>query len=360
MLLKRQLNIKVLDLCNAACSFCGYNKERLAARIRSGHVAYKLDVGALQRSYSALRAKGIGILHLTGGEPTLHPDFRELVTSAKRAGFQIRTGTNGSVLDEDLVKALADAGVDYLWYSLDTFPFRKHLEHRGFLSLEAKMLRGIELLHKHGVNFFGQTVISHILPKTDGLPDMEGHLEYYRRELGIRRFVFSYPMHRPDSASTAHLATLGGDAVSFTPSELAAIFNRLVALKLRGGESAIVNPYVSIRQQQRDLAKASDRLGCHAGRDIFFLGPDQTTLRPCYHHSDQVVDDLDGLPLKASRGYLGCKDCRDQCFRDPSLAYAAAERPWDFARQAWEDPGMLALAARDARDVFVNRGYRHA
>jgi 2-iminoacetate synthase ThiH len=42
MLPGRQLNIKVLDLCNAACSFCGYNKERLAERIRNGHVAYKL------------------------------------------------------------------------------------------------------------------------------------------------------------------------------------------------------------------------------------------------------------------------------------------------------------------------------
>lgn len=363
----RQLNIKVLDLCNATCSFCGYNKERLAERIRAGHIPYKLDVDALKGSFADLKAKGIRILHLTGGEPTLHPRFRDLVASAKAAGFQVRTGTNGSILDEDLVKSLKDSGIDYLWYSLDTYPFDKHLEHRGFLALRDKMWRGLALLHRHGVNFFGQTVISRILPDSGGLPDMEGHLDYYRREMGIRRFVFSYPMHRPETAGPAHLATLGGSAVDFTKTELLALFDRLLRLKSRlardsrkegKGGSSIVNPYVSILQQMRELEGAQDRIGCHAGRDIFFLGPDQRSLRPCYHHSGKVVDRLDGKPLKPDRGYLGCRDCRDQCFRDPSVAYAAATRPWDFLRQAWEEPRFLGMALRDARDLVMNRGYR--
>jgi MoaA/NifB/PqqE/SkfB family radical SAM enzyme len=356
--LGRQLNIKVLDLCNATCSFCGYNKERLAERIRAGHVPYKLDVGALQARFPAILAKGIRILHLTGGEPTLHPGFRELVRSAKRAGFQVRTGTNGSMLDARMADDLAESGVDYLWYSLDTFPFPAHLEHRGFTSLEAKMRAGIGLLRERKINFFGQTVISRILPLADGLPDLEGHLGYYRREFGINRFVFSYPMHRPETGS-AHLATLGSESVSFSSEELIRIYGLLRRLKARFPGS-IVNPRLSIRQQIRELQGAASRMGCHAGRDIFFLGPDQETLRPCYHLAGEVVDRLDGSGLKADDRYLSCRACRDQCFRDPSVAYAAATRPLQFLRQAIDEPGFLAAAALDLRDLVAQNGYRHA
>jgi MoaA/NifB/PqqE/SkfB family radical SAM enzyme len=358
MLPGRQLNIKVLDLCNATCSFCGYNKERLAERIRNGHVAYKLDVDALMERFPAIQAKGISILHLTGGEPTLHPRFRDLVRGAKRFGFQVRTGTNGSMLDEKLIDHLLESGVDYLWYSLDTFPFDKHQEHRGFTALQDRMRAGIALLREKGVNFFGQTVISRILPMADGLPDLEGHMEYYRKDLGIDRFVFSYPMHRPDEGG-AHLATLGGDAVSFSKPELLRIFSLLLRLKAGKRGGAIVNPYVSIHQQMRELEGGSDRIGCHAGKDIFFLGPDQASLRPCYHFSERTVDKLDGKPLKADDSYRGCRDCRDQCFRDPSVAYAAATRPWDVIRQAWDDPALVGMAFKDIRNLIANHGYRH-
>jgi MoaA/NifB/PqqE/SkfB family radical SAM enzyme len=358
-LLGRQLNIKVLDLCNATCSFCGYNKERLAERIRNGHIPYKLDVDDLKTKFPAIRAKGIRVLHLTGGEPTLHPRFRDLVRSAKQEGFQVRTGTNGSVLDEKLIDDLQESGVDFLWYSLDTFPFDKHLEHRGFTALKDKMLAGIELLRSRRINFFGQTVISKILPSSQGLPDLEGHLNYYRKELGINRFVFSYPMHRPDDEHASHLATLGSSAVSFSKEELLRIFARLLALKAGANGTAIVNPYVSLRQQIRDLEGKGDRMGCHAGRDIFFLGPDQETLRPCYHYSDRIVDRLDGSALRPAQNYLGCRSCRDQCFRDPSVLYAATSRPLDILREAWEDPSFVIAAAKDLGNLIVNRGYRN-
>lgn len=357
-LLGRQLNIKVLDLCNAACSFCGYNKERLAERVRAGHLLYKLDVEALKARFPAILAKGIRILHLTGGEPTMHPGFRDLVRSAKRAGFQVRTGTNGSLLDARMADDLAESGVDFLWYSLDTFPFSAHLEHRGFAKLEDKMRAGIGLLRERKINFFGQTVVSRILPVAAGLPDLEGHLGYYRREFGITRFIFSYPMHRPGSGG-AHLATLGSDTVSFSSEELLRIYRLLDRLKARHPGS-IVNPRLSIRQQIRELQGADSRLGCHAGRDIFFLGPDQETLRPCYHLAGEVVDRLDGSGLKADDRYLSCRACRDQCFRDPSVAYAAATRPFQFLRQAWEEPGFLAAAALDLRDLVAQNGYRNA
>lgn len=358
--LPRQLNVKMLDRCNAACSFCGYNRERLPVRIAAGHKPYQLDVDRLLSRLPALRAKGIGILHLTGGEPTLHPDFVRLAREAKAAGFSVRTGTNGSMLDEERVRLLAEAKIDYLWYSLDTFPFENHLRHRGFLHIRERMEQGLEHLRRRRLNVFAQTVLSRILPWREGLPDLTGHMDYYRREFGFARFVFSYPMHQEGDSS--HLAREGGAAVDFTRGELIAMIRHLLALKGRPEGRDIVNPRLSLRAQLRELEGARVgreglRVECRAGRDLFFLGEDEETLRPCYHLSDEVVDRLDGSPLKADTRFRDCTACRDQCFRDPSLLYEAVREPLRFSRQVLASAEARGDLARDAFDFIRHGGY---
>lgn len=360
MLIGRQLNIKMLDLCNATCSFCGYSKDRLRERVRQGYKPYTLDVDAVISRFPDLRKKGIATLHLTGGEPTLHPRFSEFVRAAHLAGFKIRTGTNGSLLDEARIELLATCGVDFLWYSLDTYPYSAHLEHRGFTSRAQAMSDGLKALVARGINVFGQSVLSRVLPlNADGLPDLAGHVDYYHRNFGLKRFVFSYPMHRPDGAHH-HLATEGGSAVDYTRAELLRVLRQVLALKDKKGPTAIVNPYLGLLQQIRELEGRETHMPCLAGQEIFFLGPDESTLRTCYHHSDHVVDHLDGRPLKATQAFKDCRDCRDQCFRDPSLMYAAANHPADMLRQGWRDPAFVEHAMRDIRDALRHRGYRHA
>jgi len=353
----RQLNIKLLDRCNAACSFCGYNRDRLSRRIASGFKPHQLDVEALIRRFPALRAKGIGILHLTGGEPTMHPGFGRLVSAAKSAGFKVRTGTNGSLLNEKMACMLRDCGVDHLWYSLDTYPFEEHLRHRGFLHLRERMEWGLECLRRYKVNFFAQTVLSRVLPWKNGLPDIAGHMDYYRREYGFRRFVFSYPMH--EAGKSEHLAREGGDAVSFNGAELHAMLRHLLDLKSTPSGRNIVNPRLSLRVQLKELEGRRLGLECRAGRDIFFLGEDGQTLRPCYHLSEEVVDRLDGKPLLRDTRFRNCMACKDQCFRDPSLLYEAARDPARFTQEMLGRPETAMDLTRDAWDLIRTRGYTH-
>jgi organic radical activating enzyme len=357
----RQLNIKLLDRCNAACSFCGYNRDRLPVKVAAGYALQQVDAEALIRRFPELKAKGIRVFHLTGGEPTLHPKFLSFVRAAKSAGFSVRTGTNGSMLDEDRVRQLAEAGVDYMWYSLDAFPFEEHLRHRGLLHLRDRMMRGIELLHRHRVNVFAQTVLSRVLPWKDGQPDIAGHIDYYRREFGFRRFVFSYPMHQePAEGESTHLAREGGDAVNFTRTELAGMIRHLLYVKGRPEGHGIVNPRLSLRAQLRELEGGNSGVECRAGRDIFFLGDDERTLRPCYHLAGTVVDTLDGSPLKADGRFRNCTACRDQCFRDPSLFYEAARAPLRLSRSLFAHRSSLGDLAADAGDLIRHGGYARA
>ena len=54
-------------------------------------------------------ACGVPAIHLTGGEPTLFPCFREIVEEIRNRGMQLKTLiTNGSQLDEELVGFIKD------------------------------------------------------------------------------------------------------------------------------------------------------------------------------------------------------------------------------------------------------------
>src|SRR5258708_16492502 len=61
-----------------------------------------------------------GYLRISGGgEPMLHPQATELLVYAKDVGCKIGLITNGSLFDEANSRALLDAGVDMIEFSVD-------------------------------------------------------------------------------------------------------------------------------------------------------------------------------------------------------------------------------------------------
>jgi len=363
MYLKKQLNIKITGACNANCSFCGYNRDQLKTLSKQGIKPFKPGLKKIIERLPLLKAKGFGVLHLTGGEPLMEHDIFELIWQARKEGFQVRTGTNGSLLNEAVIKELAQAGLDYMWFSLDTYDLSAHCRHRGLEAYQSKMEKSIEYLHKYKINFFGQTVLSRILPLEPGtsfLPYISEHLKFYREHYGIHRFVFSYPMHRTiENTTTNHWATAGSETVTYTKAELIELFRHLMKAKQKERKSLIINPYLSLWQQIQELETGKSPAGCFAGHSLFFLGDDHQTLRPCYYHASDILDTLDNKPLQTSNQYRNCTDCRDQCFRDPSLAYAAQENPLQFLRNTGLGfPQMLHLLS-DAGALILHKGYKH-
>lgn len=66
-----------------------------------------------------LAAYGIPGVLLSGGEPTLHPHFSEIVSHAVGLGLRVTVSTNGTLLDADTVGMLKRLGVVYIGISLD-------------------------------------------------------------------------------------------------------------------------------------------------------------------------------------------------------------------------------------------------
>ncbi|MBT6117679.1 MAG: heme d1 biosynthesis radical SAM protein NirJ [Rhodospirillaceae bacterium] len=66
-----------------------------------------------------LRAFGVPVLILSGGEPLIRPDIFEISDRAKAKGFYVGLSTNGTLIDEATADRIAEVGYDYVGVSLD-------------------------------------------------------------------------------------------------------------------------------------------------------------------------------------------------------------------------------------------------
>jgi len=66
-----------------------------------------------------LKAFGVPVLILSGGEPLLRPDIFQVSRRARELGFYVGLSTNGTLIDKHNIDAIADVGYDYVGISID-------------------------------------------------------------------------------------------------------------------------------------------------------------------------------------------------------------------------------------------------
>lgn len=87
-------DFSVTNVCNAACDFCGFSRDKRLA----GPARY-VDPAALTRALPILRRRGIRFMTLQGGEPLVHPDVVRLVSEIATGGAR-RTFRPASRFDQ--------------------------------------------------------------------------------------------------------------------------------------------------------------------------------------------------------------------------------------------------------------------
>ncbi|MEB2312605.1 MAG: radical SAM protein [Sorangiineae bacterium] len=97
--------------CNNHCSFC------LDTMAHNGTMRANLDIKV---QIIEGRKKGAARLILSGGEPTMHPNFLDFVKLGKRAGYpKVQTVTNGRMFAyPDFLETAARNGLDEITFSL--------------------------------------------------------------------------------------------------------------------------------------------------------------------------------------------------------------------------------------------------
>lgn len=90
--------IELTTQCNQTCRHCF-----MIDRLRQGHVPTDQLLAAL----AALEGLPVGRLVFSGGEPTMHPGFTQVLSAALRLGRPVTVLSNGSRRSADLLAALA-------------------------------------------------------------------------------------------------------------------------------------------------------------------------------------------------------------------------------------------------------------
>jgi heme d1 biosynthesis protein len=133
-----------------------------------------------------LRAFGVPVLILSGGEPLLRPDIYDIATRAKQMGFYVGLSSNGTLIDATNIGRIAGVGFDYVGISLDGIrdthdKFRRRVGAYD-LSLDAIRLArdaGIRI----GVRFTLTQHNEHDLPALLQLIERENIAKFYLSHL---------------------------------------------------------------------------------------------------------------------------------------------------------------------------------
>ncbi len=97
-----------------------------------------------------LKAFGVPVLILSGGEPLLRPDIFDIARRAKGMGFYVGLSSNGTLIDENNIAQIAAIGFDYVGVSLDGLRETHDKFRRKEGAFDASM-RGIQLCKAQGI-----------------------------------------------------------------------------------------------------------------------------------------------------------------------------------------------------------------
>ena len=148
-------NVDLTSRCNLSCHVCFADANRM-----SYELSFDQALDALRRLRAQCPAPAFAV-QFSGGEPTVHPRFLDIVAAAKALGFShIQTASNGLKLaDPDFARRARDAGLQYVYLQMDGTSDDVFLRLRG-RPLFATKLAAIESARKAGLRvIFVPTII---------------------------------------------------------------------------------------------------------------------------------------------------------------------------------------------------------
>ncbi len=165
--------------CNLTCKHC----YSISA---DKDFAGELSTDEVYAVMEDLRAFGVPVLILSGGEPLLRKDVFDVARHAKKMGFYVGLSTNGTLIDTGNIAQIAAAGFDYVGISLDGMHETHDIFRRKEGAFDAS-LHGVRLCRgvgiRAGVRFTLTQDNAHDLPALLQLVDDEGIDKFYLSHL---------------------------------------------------------------------------------------------------------------------------------------------------------------------------------
>ena len=142
--------------CNLRCAHC-----YLSAGERDAGSIDELTTEECYRVVDEMvRVNPASILVLTGGEPLLRRDLPKIARYATTKGMMVVVGTNGTLLTDEKIRELLDAGVMGVSISVDSLDHSNHDTFRRLPGALKGALSGIDACRRNGLQFQVHTTAS--------------------------------------------------------------------------------------------------------------------------------------------------------------------------------------------------------
>ena len=272
---------ELTPMCNFACRMCYVRKT--ASEVRT-HPRSMMTLEQWSRIAQEAYDAGLLYLLLTGGEPTLWPDFWPLYEKLVRMGILVSINTNGSMLDDTAVerlKALPPRRINITLYGANDETYERLCRVKGVFS---KIDQAIMMLKEAGI----QVKLNCSLTPWN-VCDLEKMVIYAQeRELILDIASYMFPPVRRDP-------TMTGRNERFTPEEAA--YYRLKAFRLQYGEERYHNFLENILKGSVPPLGLDDscvdpldgKIRCRAGKAAFWITWDGL-MTPCGMMPEPAVD----------------------------------------------------------------------
>lgn len=162
--------------CNLSCVHC-----RAAAT--NGPYDGELSTEAALKLLDQIAQVGNPIVILTGGEPLLRSDIFQIAQYGTDKGLRMVMAPNGTLINEDTAKKMAQFGIKRISISLDAADKDAHDAFRGVVGAFEAALRGIQFAKNAGIEFQINTTISkrnfNQIPKIQKLAEELGAVAHH-------------------------------------------------------------------------------------------------------------------------------------------------------------------------------------
>ncbi|RPJ84524.1 MAG: radical SAM protein, partial [Acidobacteria bacterium] len=167
-------NIDLTNRCNLTCPICFANANVTGAVYEPSRAQVR-EMLRLYRSEQPVKGR---VVQFSGGEPTIHPDFLDILRDARELGYaHQQIASNGIKLaDPDFAAQAADAGLHTIYLQFDGLENKVYEQLRGRALFDTKM-KAVESIRRAGMKIVFVPTIARTINDDQVVPILKFALE---------------------------------------------------------------------------------------------------------------------------------------------------------------------------------------
>lgn len=320
---------ELTPLCNMDCEMCfiRMSKEEMEKTARFRTAEEWIDLG--RQCVDA----GMLFLLITGGEPFLREDFREIYTALSQMGIMIAINTNGTLIDEDTVAWLKKNPPMRINITMYGSSNQTYAEICGNPLGYDKVTRAIDMLINAGIQV---RINVSFTPKN--VCDMEGIYAFAKdRNIQVKPTIYMFPPLRKSVDSKCENRI---DDIRFSSKEAGTVL-----FQTREQQMGKENFHIFLKMQNQGVfdfadkeecnGKCENEIGCYAGQCFFWITWDGRML-PCgmmnepvsYPFRDNFLESWNQICRKTEEMHMpeACVKCKNRKSCAVCMAVVKAEQ----------------------------------